>query len=81
MKCKKDTTVVMVFVLYRVMKKYLAGTNHAEDRAMMISNSSGLSEIEYRLDEIRMKKYLYTADSGKIAEVEEEQKEKGFCIY
>ena len=37
----------------------------AEDRAMMISNSSGLSEIEYRLDEIRMKKYLYTADSGK----------------
>ena len=47
-----------------------------EDRAMLISNSSGLGQIEYRLDEIRMKKFLYTANSGKIVSGSNKRKKK-----
>ena len=47
-----------------------------EDRAMLISDSSGLGQIEYRLDEIGMKKFLYTANSGKIVSGSNKRKKK-----
>ena len=48
------------YVMQRIVpgdEKFSAGMNRVEDRAMLISNSSGLGQIEYRLDEIRMKNF------------------------
>ena len=63
-------------VLFQEMKKFLAGMNRVEDRAMLISNSSGLGQIEYRLDEIRMKKFLYAANSGNFVSGSNKRKKK-----
>ena len=69
-------------VLFQEMKKVFGWDEPCvEDRAMLISNSSGLGQIEYRLDEIRMKKFLYTANSGKIVSGSNKRKKKRKSLF